>query len=579
MLFGPKHPGLLRDEVLADLLEASALRAPEQVALIFGERRLTYRELDQQADLVASRLIAAGVGPGRIVGLWLQRGIELLVMQAGIAKAGAAWLPLDDSTPVERLQVCLDDADGAGVVTSQHLAPQLASCTRPVWTAETLLLPAEPGAVPTRRSGVLPGHPAYVIYTSGSTGKPKGILISQRSICHFLRSENEVLGVRADDRVYQGFSVAFDMSFEEIWIAYLVGATLWIGQSDISADPEILPHKLAENQVSVLHAVPTLLALFSQDVPSLRLINLGGEMCPEALVERWALPGRRMFNTYGPTEATVSASLAALQPGQPVTIGTPLPNYGLLVIEAGHDTAAGQPMRLLPRGQTGELCITGPGLAEGYLGRTDLTAEKFLANPWASGEHDQKLYRTGDLARIDADGQVVCLGRADDQVKIRGFRVELGEIEALLAEQDGVGTVAVLLRKEDGLDLLVAYIVPERVPEHVAGAEAGVAAAALRKSLGALLPPYMVPSRFEILAAMPRLSSGKIDRKALRAMPLSLQVQGAGDDSDQAETPAETALFAALAQLFPGQAMRRSADFFSDLGGHSFFAARLASAL
>ena len=571
ILYGPVQAELLRDEVLADLLEASALRNPEQTALIFGQRRLSYRELDRQADLVAARLIEAGVRPGQIVGLWLERGIELLVAQAGIAKAGAAWLPLDQDTPVERLQVCLDDAGAAGIVTSAHWAPRLAGLGRPVWQAETLLAPADPALALARRGPVAPQQPAYVIYTSGSTGKPKGILISQRSICHFLRSENAVLGVRAGDRVYQGFSVAFDMSFEEIWIAYLVGATLWIGPKDASGDPETLPLLLAENQVSVLHAVPTLLSLFSRDVPSLRLINLGGEACPEALVERWARPGRQIFNTYGPTEATVSASLARLEPGQPVTIGTPLPNYGLLVIgvETEPGVASNAPLALLARGQVGELCITGPGLADGYLGRPDLTVEKFLPNPWSGGAHDARLYRTGDLARISADGQVQCLGRADDQVKIRGFRVELGEIEALLAQQPGVGTAAVLLRQQDGIDLLVAYLV----------ADGALAPAALRQALQHVLPPYMVPGRFEALAEMPRLTSGKIDRKALRALELGAPVAGADAESDLPETPAEVALFAALATLFPGQAIRRGADFFSDLGGHSFFAARLASAL
>ncbi|NRR32876.1 amino acid adenylation domain-containing protein [Oxalobacteraceae bacterium] len=570
ILYGPQQSELLREEILADLLEASALRAPQQTALVCGERSLSYAQLNAQADLVAARLIEAGVGAGHIVGLWLPRGIDLLVMQAGIAKAGAAWLPVDEDTPVERLQVCLDDAQAAGIVSCAALAPRLAGCARPVWTAEALLAPAPAGTALARRGAVSPDAPAYVIYTSGSTGKPKGILISQRSICHFLRSENAVLGVRASDKVYQGFSVAFDMSFEEIWISYLVGATLWLGPKEISGDPETLPRMLAEQQVSVLHAVPTLLALFNQEVPTLRIINLGGEMCPEALVERWSRPDRQMFNTYGPTEATVSASLAALLPGQPVTIGTPLPNYGLLVIGAGDDTP-GSALTLLERGQTGELCITGPGLAEGYLGRPDLTAEKFLPNPWSSGAHDARLYRTGDLARIAADGQVLCLGRADDQVKIRGFRVELGEIEALLAQQPGVGTVAVLLRKDDGIDQLVAYLVPE------SGAD--IVAATLRQQLAAVLPPYMVPGRYELLEAMPRLTSGKIDRKALKAMPLSAPPAGAAADSDLPETPGEAALFAALATLFPGQALLRHADFFSDLGGHSFFAARLASAL
>ena len=570
VLYGPIQPELLREEVLADLLEDSARRHPEQNALIFGERRLTYRELDHQAAQVASKLIRDGVQPGQIVGLWLPRGIELLVMQAGIAKAGAAWLPLDQDTPVERLQVCMEDASAVGVVCCDELAPALAETGLTLWTAETLLTPCDSPQL--RRCGALPDHAAYVIYTSGSTGKPKGILISQRSICHFLRSENAILGIRASDRIYQGFSVAFDMSFEEIWIAFLVGATLWIGPKEASGDPEVLPRLLNEQRISVLHAVPTLLALFSEDVPGLRLINLGGEMCPESLVERWSKPGRQIFNTYGPTEATVSASLARLTPGHPVTIGTPLPNYGLLVIANEAEVGDGRAPTLLPRGETGELCIIGPGLADGYLGRPDLTAEKFLHNPWASGYHDARLYRTGDLARIDVDGQVQCLGRADDQVKIRGFRVELGEIEALLAQQPGVGTVAVLLRNEDGLDQLIAYLVCD-------DATPATFTCQLRKALQAKLPSYMVPGRFELLDSMPRLTSGKIDRKALKARPLSTDTGGADVESDAAENEGETVLFAALAQLFPGQPIRRDADFFSDLGGHSFFAARLASAL
>ena len=265
--------------------------------------------------------------------------------------------------------MCLDDANGFGIVSCAQFAPRLeeAGLGRPVWTAESLLAPAAQGELLPARATVLPAHPAYVIYTSGSTGKPKGILINQRSICHFLRSENAVLEVTQADTVYQGFSVAFDMSFEEIWIAYLVGATLWLGPKEISGDPEALPRALAANRVTVLHAVPTLLALFAEEVPSLRLINLGGEMCPESLVERWSRPGRAMFNTYGPTEATVSCSLARLRPGEPVTIGTPLPNYGLLVLQVA-EPGENRPLTLLPRGETGELCIIGPGLAEGYLG-------------------------------------------------------------------------------------------------------------------------------------------------------------------------------------------------------------------
>nr|WP_295079092.1 Pls/PosA family non-ribosomal peptide synthetase [uncultured Roseateles sp.] len=567
ILRGAARPDLLRTEVLADLFEATARQLPEQIALRQGQRQLSYAELDAAADGAASRLIEAGVRPGQIVGLWMPRGIELLVMQLAIAKTGAAWLPSDAETPAERVAVCLADAQAVGLLTCSEWADRGAAPGLPVWRAEDLLLPSEAGL--RRREGALPEHTAYVIYTSGSTGKPKGIAITQASICHFLRSENAVLGVRASDTVYQGFSVAFDMSFEEIWISYLVGATLWLAPREIAADPDALPQALIDQGVSVLHAVPTLLALFSQDVPGLRLINLGGEMCPEALVARWAKPGRQVFNTYGPTEATVSASLAELQAGAPVTIGRPLPNYQLMVIAADVENG----LRLQPPGETGELCISGPGVAAGYLGRPELTAEKFLANPWAGADQqDARLYRTGDLARIDDQGQVHCLGRVDDQVKIRGFRVELGEIEAVLAQQAGVGTVAVLLRRDNELEQLVAYLVADTATPPTA--------ATLRQALGQTLPPYMVPSRFEWLTAMPRLTSGKIDRNTLKARPLAaLAPESDSADSDTPANAAEAALFEALRRLFPGQALRREADFFSDLGGHSLLAARLASAL
>ncbi len=587
ILHGPRQPGLLRHEVLADLFEGTAARRPEHIALIFGDRSLRYSELDAWADVAAHRLISEhSAGPGTIVGLWLPRGLELLVLQLAIAKTGAAWLPLDHQMPPERVAACLDDARAVALVTSPaqareltHTAPALALA---LLDADALLAPLPKNTVDMalrRRSGAQPDDTAYVIYTSGSTGKPKGISISQRSICHFLRSENACLGVRAEDRVYQGFSVSFDMSFEEIWISYLVGATLWVAPPEVTGDPDLLPRLLTDQGITVLHAVPTLLALFADDVPGLRLINLGGEMCPQALVARWARPGRQVFNSYGPTEATVSASLTELHAGEPVTIGRPLPNYGMLVIEAIDEDAwpAGTPapLVLLPPGRTGELCITGPGVAQGYLGRPDLSERKFLPNPWATSDNDGRLYRSGDLAVIDVSGQVQCLGRTDDQVKIRGFRVELGEIEALLAQQPGVGTAAVLLRDDEGIAQLVAYIVPATSATSTAGA-AALEAATLRPALAALLPPYMVPSHFEMLAEMPRIPSGKIDRKALRAMPLAPRPAA---DSDLPETAAETVLFAALQKLFPGQPIRRGLDFFSDLGGHSLLAARLISAL
>ncbi|MGE8639389.1 MAG: Pls/PosA family non-ribosomal peptide synthetase, partial [Achromobacter sp.] len=492
----------------------------------------------------------------QIVGLCLPRGADLLVMQAAIAKAGAAWLPFESDTPPDRMLACLQDAGAQGLIASADV--RLDGMT--TWTPWALSMPVD-GALRARQ-GLLPEHPAYVIYTSGSTGKPKGVPISQASICHFLRSENEVLGVRHGDKVYQGFSVAFDMSFEEIWISYLVGASLWVAPKMLTTDPEGLPDALVREGVTVLHAVPTLLALFAHDVPGLRIVNLGGEVCPDFLVPRWATPGRRLFNTYGPTETTVSASLAELLPGQPVTIGTPLPNYGMLI--RGDDGA------VLPQGQVGELCITGPGVAGGYLGRPELTAEKFLANPRPSGDHDTRMYRSGDLARIDEHGQIQCLGRSDDQVKVRGFRVELGEIEAALYRQPGVGAAAVVLRDLGGIDQLVAFLKPE--------GEARLDLHALRAALAQDLPAYMIPARFERVAEVPRLTSGKIDRKTLKARELETVSEPSGED-DVAVTPGEQALFDALRPLFPGQPLRLASDFFRDLGGHSLLAARLVSSL
>ncbi len=559
-LSGPDLPELIRPEALADLFEATARRIPDKTALIFGDIEFSYGELDRLADSAARALAADGVGAGDLIGLWLPRGIDLLVAQLAIAKTGAGWLPFDADTPAERVRTCLDDAQAKGLVSDTELTRNITPPIAHLWSIDTLQATPAPAF---QRPPPKADDPAYVIYTSGSTGKPKGIRIDQGAICHFLRSENSRLGIREDDRVYQGFSVAFDMSFEEIWISYLVGATLWIAPKELTTDPERLPLAIDENGISVLHVVPTLLALFDHELPRVRLINLGGEACPEALVERWA-KNRQLFNTYGPTEATVSASLAELKAGERVTIGEPLPNYGLLVIDPQIENS----LRLLPKGETGELCITGPGIAAGYLGRPELTAEKFLANPFAQGANDTRLYRTGDLARIDDHDRVQCLGRTDDQVKIRGFRVELGEIEATLCRQPGVGTAAVLLRNDDGMERLIAYIVAD---------DAAPSAQELRHRLGEALPSYMVPAQIEQLAEMPRLISGKIDRHALRALPLSPPV--ADGAADAPKTPEEIALFAALNRLFPGQPIRRDADFFNDLGGHSLFAARLASML
>ena len=558
VLRGPSRPDLLRDECLADILTSTARRRPRHPALIWGTRVLTYKELDAASERIAHALAQRGAASGRVVGLFMPRGADLLIAQAAITKSGAAWLPFDADTPLERIKICLDSANAAGLMTCRDWCPRLKDFSLPVWALEDLEK-CEYSKVSLSAARL--SDPAYVIYTSGSTGQPKGIVISHRSICHFLRAENEILGVREDDRVYQGFSVAFDMSFEEIWISYLVGATLWIAPAPVVRDPDLLAQSLTRERLTVLHAVPTLMGLVQDSLPSVRLINLGGEACPDALAQRLLSSQRKVFNTYGPTETAVSASLVELRPDEPVTIGHPLPNYGMLVVDDHR--------RPLPAGQTGELCIFGPGLALGYLGRPDLTADRFVPNPVATAPGEATIYLTGDLARIEPGGPAHCLGRTDHQVKIRGFRVELEEITAALTASPGVAAADVVLRALGESEEIVAFVVP------VIGS--GLNSAQLRQALATRLPSYMVPAHFELLSEMPRLTSGKIDGNALHSAPLNFLSNSPKTAAPQQRDEAE--LFAALEKLFPGRALRPEADFFQDLGGHSLLAARLVSIL
>jgi non-ribosomal peptide synthetase-like protein len=558
ILVGEKRPDLIRDEVLGEIFAATAAARGGEVALRDGARHLSYSEVWAAAGRQARGLALAGVGPGDMVGLWMPRGIDLLIAQIAITRSGAAWVPFDAEAPVERIAVCLKDAEAKGVVTSVDWQGRAAGTGRTVWSPEELAARDDGAEMPARAAGLTKDHPAYLIYTSGSTGTPKAIVISHRNICHFLRSGNAFYGIGPDDVVFQGASVAFDLSMEEIWTPYLVGAALYVASPETMGDAEKLPALLTEAGVTVIDTVPTLLGILPSDVPSLRLILLGGEALPPAIVQKWSKPGRRILNTYGPTEATVVATAAEVRPGEVVTIGQPIANYTAYIVN--------EAMQLVGPGEQGELLIGGPGVAKGYHGRPELTAEKFIANPFA-GIDDPVLYRSGDAVSLDADSNIVFHGRIDDQIKIRGFRVELGEIESKLADEPGVSQAAVVLRTDDEIERLVAFVV----------AEPGVAVdgAALRAALRDKLPPYMVPAHFEAVGSLPRMVSGKVDRKMLKAAPLT--APSAAGEQEPPRNATEAALLDAAKRVLGAASLPLDADFFMDLGGHSLLAARFIS--
>ena len=557
----PWDPALAREELLSGIFEATADRFGGGTAVEFEGLRLTYRELEERANRLAHLLQERGAGPGVYVGLFLPRSVEVYVALLGILKAGAAYVPLDPDYPPGRVQTILQDAGCRFLISTVGMAARLAPGPwLPVLLEEEAqALAARSPLRPAPRAQ--PSDPCYAIFTSGSTGRPKGVAVAHRSVCNLVRAEGRLFGVAAPDRVFQGFSIAFDASVEEIWLAFHAGATLVAASASRVKSGPLLPAWLKEQGVTVLSTVPTLLGTFEEDLAGLRLLILGGEACPQDLVQRWARPGRRMVNTYGPTEATVIATWTDLTPDCPVTIGRAIPNLRTYVLDA--DLAEVAP------GEEGELCLSGVGLALGYLGRPDLTDERFRPNPYEDGPFTAKLYRTGDKVRLLPTGDLAFLGRFDDQVKLRGFRVELGEIEAALRREPGVLAAAADVRRGEGPDLLVAYLVLRE--------GASLDEDALRAALRATLPPYMIPARLVALEALPTLASGKLDRKSLPPPPA--RATAAASAEEAAATPREAALAACWGRLFHRDGVGLAEDFFMDLGGHSLLAALMVSEL
>ena len=550
-------------QVLHRIFEEQAQARPGAIAVEFGHEATTYADLDRRANQLARYLRRQGVERGSVAAVLLPRSIDAYVAILGILKAGAAYVPIDPEYPHDRVEYILADSCAAALVTTAALADRIP------FAGAVVRVDANRGAV-AAESGLRPSGDGfssrdlcYIVYTSGSTGRPKGVMVEHRNAWSLVNAEAEVYGVRPDDRVYQGASLSFDLSVEEIWLAFRAGATLVAATPEMACAGPDLSRFLAERRVTVLSTVPTLLSVLDTDMPTLRLLILGGEVCHEQVVARWARPGLRIMNTYGPTETTVIATYAHLTPGAPVTIGRPVPGYRVYVLDPN--------LRPVAPGEMGEICIGGAGVARGYLGLSDETRARFVPDPFSSdGQGEARMYRSGDLGSFDAEGNLRFRGRVDGQVKLRGFRVELGEIEAALLRADGLLGAACAVREDvAGLQQLVAYVVPRD--------GATVAEDGLRTYLRDHLPAYMVPALIETVRELPRLPTGKLDRSALPA-PTAGRAQpresGAGPRTDS-----ERHIHRVWEELFRPQRVSISDDFFLDLGGHSLLAARMVSEL
>ncbi|MET8122914.1 amino acid adenylation domain-containing protein [Micromonospora sp. NPDC005291] len=492
---------------LAAMVAERAAQAGDSVALVYRGAELTYAELDRRANRLAHHLRALGAGADEPVGMLLERSFDLVVAILGIVRSGAAYLPLDPEHPAWRTAAVLRDAGARLVVTHTARADTVvAAGSDPVCldaARDAADIAARPGT--WTLPAVLPEQLAYVFYTSGSTGRPKGVMVPHRAAHNQIRWQIERFGIDAGGTVLLKTNVTFDDSVVEVFAALAGGARLVIAEPGGHRDPEYLRALMADERVTYVRFVPTMLAALlehggDRPVPSLRVLKSAGEPLPPDLAARClAAFDVELYNAYGPTEAAVNVTAARCRPDDPlVTIGDPVDNVRCHVLD---DAFAAQPV-----GVPGMLYLGGVQLARGYLGRRGLTAEQFVPDPF--GPPGARLYRTGDLVRRLPDGRLDYLGRADRQVKIRGMRIELGEIESMLAEHPAVGQAVVAARDDrPGGVRLVAYLLPS-----VTGTPA---VAELREWLSARLPEYMVPAAFVVLPAFPLLPSGKVDRKSL----------------------------------------------------------------
>ncbi|MCY8309497.1 amino acid adenylation domain-containing protein [Bacillus vallismortis] len=545
---------------LRDMFERQAILTPERIALICDGVQVNYQELNEKANRLAHLLIEKGLGPEQYVALALPRSPEMVASMLAVLKTGAAYLPLDPEFPDDRISYMLKDAKPSCILTTEEIAARLPD---DLSVPQLVLDQTVTQEIVKRYSPGNPNvslslaHPAYIIYTSGSTGRPKGVVVTLKSLSNFLLSMQEAFSLGEEDRLLAVTTVAFDISALELFLPLISGAQVVIAKKETIREPQTLAQMIEYFDINIMQATPTLWhALVANEPETLRGLRVlvGGEALPSGLLQALHELQCPVTNLYGPTETTIWSAAAFLEKGVKGVppIGKPIWNTQVYVLDHG--------LQPVPPGVVGELYIAGTGLARGYFRRPDLTAERFIADPY--GPPGTRMYRTGDQARWRADGSLDYIGRADHQIKIRGFRIELGEIDAVIAKHPDIEQAAVVVREDQpGDKRLVAYMV----------AAAAIDTAELRRYVGASLPDYMVPAAFVEMDELPLTPNGKLNRKALPAPDFSTSVSDRGP-----RTPQEEILCDLFAEVL-GLARVGIDDSFFELGGHSLLAARLMS--
>jgi len=547
-----KYPS---DWTLPRLVERQVERTPRRIAASCEDERITYRQLNARANQVARYLQSIGAGPGTLVAIALDRSLEMIVGLLGILKTGAAYVPLDPSHPPQRLAYELDDCRARILVTQRSVSDPFAQ-----FKGEKVLMDAGRSkftAYPTDNliTATASADLVYVIYTSGSTGKPKGVAIPHGALVNFLLSMQDTFSLSNGDVFLAVTTIAFDIAGLEIWLPLVVGSRVHLARRDTVTNGAKLAEALARSKATFMQATPAgWQLLVHTDWPGQRNLNIlcGGETLSPSLASELLTRGRGLWNLYGPTETTVWSTVCRLGSAkEPISIGRPIANTQVYVLD--------DQLQPVDHGETGELYIGGAGLAIGYLNRPQMTAERFIRDPFRAGANS-RIYKTGDLARFLEDGSLQCLGRMDRQVKIRGFRVELGEIESILDQHMAVRQAVVELRESDNGDKqLVAFLVPERPGKF-----------RRRDLVGFLkehLPDYMVPALFQTIDRIPLTANGKVDHAALPvAEPHRRQLES--EDYVPPSTRTEQVLADIWSELLGIERPGRHDNFF-DLGGHS----------